>query len=102
MNGSAIVQFPKFVAKNSFFFLWPFVTDVHIRRIIQIGSSGLQNVPFGSSKGIIEYFILSCLRVLPCLTFSCYLINICARFPGQLVVLRVFINRPPAGAVPLR
>ena len=66
MSESAIVQFPKYVAEN--IFLWPFVGDIHIRRIIQVGSLGFQNVLFGPVEGIIEYFILSCLRLLPCLT----------------------------------
>lgn len=32
----------------------------------------------------------------------CYLINICAWFPGQLLVLRAVIKPPSADAVPLR
>lgn len=66
MSESAIVKFPKHVAKN--IFLWPLLTDIHIRLIIQVGSLGFQNVLFGPVEGIIEYFILSCLRLLPCLT----------------------------------
>ena len=66
MSESANVQFPKDVAENVF--LWPLVADIHIRQIIQIGSLGFQHVFFGPVEGIIEYFILFSLRLLPCLT----------------------------------
>ena len=55
MSESAIAQFPKCVAEN--ICLWPSVADIHIRRIIQVGSLGFQNVPFGPVGDIIEYFM---------------------------------------------